>query len=229
MDVPRRNGSRLSNRTGELGVAYRVDSGIYWLWNVGWHERRGFILCWDLISLVGSAILVSLMTSDTRRGIIGPILVANGLAFGTAASEDPEWALLINYASLGSEFTTVDHPSPRYWLLWPGVLCMIVVSFTGLSPLFSACILLIMDYRTWLSVAYLLAQQSNGLERNRGCMPAILASADEENATVTQCARERKTACERSGIAKGLGQDLDVAPSSHYSALSSLFGHECPI
>jgi hypothetical protein len=99
------------------------------------------------------------MITDIRRGVIGPILVAKGLAFGIPVSQDPEWALLMNYASLSSEFTTIDHPSPRYWLLWPGVLCMIFVSFTGLLPSLVDCLILIIDHRTCLSMAYLLAQQ----------------------------------------------------------------------
>jgi len=99
----------------------------------------------------------SSIVTYTRRGVIGPILVAKGLAFGTPASEDPEWALLMNYASLGGEFTTVNHPSPRYWLLWPGVLCMIFVSFTGLLLFHCARIMLMIEYRTCLSVAHLLA------------------------------------------------------------------------
>jgi hypothetical protein len=111
-------------------MVYRMDAGIYWLWNAGWHEHCYLIFRWDFIGLVCS-FKYSLMTTDMRRGIIGPVLVAKGLSFGAPASGDPGWALLINYASLSSEFTTVDHPSPRYWLLWPGVLCMIAVSFTG--------------------------------------------------------------------------------------------------
>lgn len=97
------------------------------------------------------------MTTDTFRGVMGPILVAKGLGFGTPASEEPKWALLMNYASLSNEFTTIDHPSPRYWLLWPGVLCMIAVSFTGLLQLLGAWIKLMMGRRACLSMAYLLA------------------------------------------------------------------------
>jgi len=37
----------------------------------------------------------------------------------------------MSYDSLSAEFITTDHPSPRYWLLWPGIMCMIAVSFTG--------------------------------------------------------------------------------------------------
>jgi hypothetical protein len=121
-------------------MVHRMDTRVHWLWNAGWHECRHLILCRDVTSLVRSIVLFSLKTTDMRRGVIGPILIARGLAFGTAASEDPEWALLMNYASLGSEFTTVDHPSPRYWLLWPGVLCMIAVSFTGASQILGACV-----------------------------------------------------------------------------------------
>ncbi len=92
------------------------------------------------------------------RAIIGPILVTKGLAFGMPASEDPGWASLMNYASLSSEFTTVDHPSPRYWLLWPGVLCMILVSFTGPLPFPMSYLTLMIEPRTCMSMAYLLAQ-----------------------------------------------------------------------
>lgn len=66
-------------------------------------------------------------------GIIGPALVHNGAAFGASyAPDDPRWESWTNFASLSSKFSTKDHPSPRFWLLWPGVLLMIVVSFTEL-------------------------------------------------------------------------------------------------
>jgi hypothetical protein len=165
-------------------MVYRMDTGIHWLWNAGRNERRHLLLWRNLVSLVSSTFISSLMKTKTHRGVIGPILVAKGLAFGTAASRDPVWASLMNYASLGSEFTTVDHPSPRYWLLWPGVLCMIAVSFTGLFELLGTWIKLMKNRRACLSMAYLLAKQSNGLERCRGHMPTIVISYDEKNATV---------------------------------------------
>lgn len=40
---------------------------------------------------------------------------------------------LVTYQSMSAAFTTAEHPSPRYWLLWPGVLLMIVASFTELG------------------------------------------------------------------------------------------------
>ena len=131
MDVPVRDFFEPSSSLGELGLVYRMDTGVHWLWDVGWHERRYIILRWNFTSVVCPIVRLSSAIINQHRGIIGPILVAKGLAFGTAASQDSKWTALMNYASLSSEFTTVDHPSPRYWLLWPGVLCMIFVSFTG--------------------------------------------------------------------------------------------------
>lgn len=70
-------------------------------------------------------------------GIIGPALVHNGAAFGTQPYADPtlgleKWAGWTNFFSLNSHAVTTTTPSPRYWMLWPGVLLMIVVSFTEL-------------------------------------------------------------------------------------------------
>lgn len=59
-------------------------------------------------------------------GIIAPSLVKNGLAVGkqTAPDEFPE---LYTYNSLTFKDLSVfiNSPSPRYWLLWPGVLIML--------------------------------------------------------------------------------------------------------
>ncbi|MCJ1403415.1 hypothetical protein MMC11_006638 [Xylographa trunciseda] len=65
-------------------------------------------------------------------GIIGPILSSNDVAFGIPKTDDPPWLGLTNWFSLGEEFTSALHPSPRYWLLWPGILCMVAVSLTEL-------------------------------------------------------------------------------------------------
>lgn len=131
-----------------------LGSGMLVGMNVAISYFVGTLLAWYALQS-----FLCVIITDISRGVIGPILVAKGLAFGMLASQDPEWALLMNYASLSSEFTTVDHPSPRYWLLWPGVLCMIFVSFTGLLPSLVDCLILIVDNRTCLSMAYLLAQQ----------------------------------------------------------------------
>jgi uncharacterized oligopeptide transporter (OPT) family protein len=94
-------------------------------------------------AFIGSGMLVGLnvsisffMGSVLAWGIIGPSLVAQGMAYGAAfAPEDPKWSESINYFSLSLKFSNKDYPSPRYWMLWPGVLLMIAVSFTGKPPL----------------------------------------------------------------------------------------------
>jgi hypothetical protein len=71
-------------------------------------------------------------SNQLSRGLIGPILVHQKIAFGHAGTNNHEWDGFISYSSLASDFTSPGHPSPRYWLLWPGISCMIVVSFTGM-------------------------------------------------------------------------------------------------
>jgi hypothetical protein len=96
-------------------------------------------------AFIGSGMLVGLnvsisffMGSVLAWGIIGPALVHNGAAWGVDISGgDPNWDGAITFASLSLKASNKDHPSPRYWLLWPGVLLMVAVSFTGkysLSP-----------------------------------------------------------------------------------------------
>lgn len=107
-------------------------------------------------AFIGAGMLVGLNTaisfyagSIIAWAIIGPTLVHYGAAFGTQAynpnsaqalaglTEVPpgmeKWAPLTNFASLGAAASNKDMPSPRYWMLWPGVLMMIVVSFVELG------------------------------------------------------------------------------------------------
>jgi hypothetical protein len=66
--------------------------------------------------------------------------VKNGLAFGIAI--DPDFPQMMSYQ--GMSFANVDEyvtaPSPRYWLLWPGILMMLLYSFAdvvmSLVPVF---------------------------------------------------------------------------------------------
>lgn len=72
-----------------------------------------------------------------KKGVIGPSLVHTGLAFGSSwfAPEDPEyakWGDLVSFYSFNLK-DPINHPSPRYWLLWPGVLVMIASSFAELG------------------------------------------------------------------------------------------------
>lgn len=73
------------------------------------------------------------------RGIIGPLLVHYKIAFGKQIlPNSPQWREVVIFSSLSKTFTSKDTPSPRYWLMWPGVLAMIAISFTG--KLFHLCV-----------------------------------------------------------------------------------------
>lgn len=60
---------------------------------------------------------------------VAPLLVSTGKAVVTPVSEDYP---LFTVASLSfrDPEVFVERPSPRYWLLWPGVLIMLLYSFT---------------------------------------------------------------------------------------------------
>jgi OPT family oligopeptide transporter len=136
-----------------LRVVSQYAIGILWDWHVfTWFfiwgnynnsainvENWGWLIEFTP-AFIGSGMLVGLnvsisffMGSVLAWGIIGPSLVAQGMAYGAAfAPEDPKWSESINYFSLSLKFSNKDYPSPRYWMLWPGVLLMIAVSFTEL-------------------------------------------------------------------------------------------------
>jgi hypothetical protein len=62
-------------------------------------------------------------------GIIAPSIVKTGLAVGSPFDDSvPEY---INYYAMSFKSVNGALPpvSPRYWLLWPGVLLMMVFSF----------------------------------------------------------------------------------------------------
>lgn len=54
-------------------------------------------------------------------GIIGPATVSTGLTFGLDLGEDNRVA----YTALQFKAVETGKPSPRYWLLWPGVLMLV--------------------------------------------------------------------------------------------------------
>lgn len=136
-----------------LRVVSQYATGILWDWHIftwffiwgNYHnqamaiENWGWYIEWTP-AFIGSGILVGLNTafsfffgSVLAWGIIGPALVHNGIAFGKQLYPDDErWSGVVSFASLSTSASTKDTPSPRYWLLWPGVLLMIVVSFTEL-------------------------------------------------------------------------------------------------
>ncbi|KAE8404297.1 OPT oligopeptide transporter protein-domain-containing protein [Aspergillus pseudonomiae] len=132
-----------------LRIVSQYAIGILWDWHIfTWVAATGFmadtamaIESWGWYiewtpAFIGSGMLVGMnvaasfvLGSILAWGVIGPYLVSHGLAFGKeAASPDG----LVSYFSLSAEFADAQHPSPRYWLLWPGVVCMIAAAFTEL-------------------------------------------------------------------------------------------------
>jgi len=130
--------------------------GILYDWHIGWTLfRLGFT---SMISLdnygwyfeftpafFGAGMLSGINASYSffggavlAWGIIAPLLVKNHLAFGVAIN--PNVPELMSY--MGMSFNNAEQyvtaPSPRYWLLWPGVLMMLLYSFadvvTSLVP-----------------------------------------------------------------------------------------------
>ncbi|KAI9686320.1 MAG: hypothetical protein M1820_010644 [Bogoriella megaspora] len=162
MHMAAEGSSSARNKTKALGLAFgfaailRVLSqyfmGLLWDWHIFtwlfstglfrgidvYLESWGWFIEWSP-AFIGTGMLVGLNVSISYLagsilawGIIGPLLVANGKAFGSPILDDGPWSGLTSYTSLSSEYTTLEHPSPRYWLLWPGVSCMIAVSLTDL-------------------------------------------------------------------------------------------------
>ncbi|KAI5777360.1 OPT oligopeptide transporter protein-domain-containing protein [Geopyxis carbonaria] len=140
-----------------LRVAAAYVPGVLWDWHVwSWvfvwggygngaiHvENWGWLWEWTP-AFVGSGMLVGLNSamsflggSVLAWGIIGPALVRNGVAHGVAVftESDAQWEKWHDLTNFHS-FALADPkhaPSPRYWLLWPGVFVMICTSFAELA------------------------------------------------------------------------------------------------
>lgn len=144
-----------------LRVVSQYALGILWDWHIftwiyQWAnynnaaiavENWGWFIEWTP-AFIGVGMLIGLNValsffggSVIAWGIIGPALIASRTSFGIAIGEG-QWADYVTFASLSpgdpsSGLASSISPetfSPRYWLLWPGVLAMIVVSFTGKHP-----------------------------------------------------------------------------------------------
>ncbi|KAA8914602.1 OPT oligopeptide transporter protein-domain-containing protein [Sphaerosporella brunnea] len=142
-------------------IAFRVGAsyapGILWDWHIftwfyqwsGYSNMALAIESWGWIfewtpAFIGSGMLVGLNPAISffgggvlAWGIIGPALVHTGMAFGYAyyAPGDPEyekWGGLVTFNSFHLP-DPKNHPSPRYWMLWPGVMVMICTSFAELG------------------------------------------------------------------------------------------------
>lgn len=105
-----------------------------WALNI---ESWGWYFEWTP-AFIGSGILIGLNPaismfagSVMAWGIIGPALVHYGECIGIQlAPEDPQWDSLYSFSSLSGLGKRT--PSPRYWLLWPGVMVMVCSSMAEL-------------------------------------------------------------------------------------------------
>ncbi|GLB42392.1 putative OPT oligopeptide transporter protein [Lyophyllum shimeji] len=146
--------------------------GILYDWHIGWTlYRLGFT---SIISLdnygwwieftpafYGAGMLSGLNASWSffagsvlAWGIIAPALVKNGLAFGASISDEFP---LVSYQGLSFSDPSryVTHPSPRYWLLWPGVLIMLLYTMADVIitvlPMFASFKKEYINPRSWFS------------------------------------------------------------------------------
>ena len=105
-----------------------------WAMNI---ESWGWYFEWTP-AFIGSGILIGLNPalsmfggSVLAWGLIGPLLVHYGECIGIQqAPGDPKWDSYYSFSSLSDLGSTT--PSPRYWLLWPGVMVMVCSSMAEL-------------------------------------------------------------------------------------------------
>lgn len=128
--------------------------------NASWSFFGGFVLAW---------------------GIIAPSIIHTGVAVGKQRSPD-EFPEVFSYQAMS--FKTLDEyihaPSPRYWLLWPGVLIMLVYSFAELALSFRGM---------FKSLGSLPSSIANSIRRlrTRGDPNTIHAEEDQDPTLVSIC------------------------------------------
>jgi OPT family oligopeptide transporter len=110
-----------------------------WAMNI---ESWGWYFEWTP-AFIGSGILIGLNPaismfagSVMAWGIIGPALVHYGECIGLPMTDDPKWDGYYSFTSLKN--LGKQTPSPRYWLLWPGVMVMVCCSMAELFVQYKA-------------------------------------------------------------------------------------------
>ncbi|KAL0944713.1 oligopeptide transporter [Colletotrichum truncatum] len=108
--------------SGHTSWAMNIESwGWYFEWTTAFIGSGMLIGMNSACSMMGGAILA--------WGLIGPVLVHYGECVGIDVSDDmPEWKGTYSFTSLSNP----RNPSPRYWLLWPGVMIMVCSSMAEL-------------------------------------------------------------------------------------------------
>lgn len=131
-----------------LRVVSEYAPGLLWDWHIfyalnrlGWQyiiaaESWGWIWEWTP-AFIGAGMLTGINSSYSFLGgsflawaIIGPVIVHTGKAFGIPAVTSIPGQM--NYVSM-SLTDPINHPSPRYWLVWPGTLMLLCTSFTEVA------------------------------------------------------------------------------------------------
>ncbi|TKX22412.1 oligopeptide transporter-like protein 1 [Elsinoe australis] len=110
-------------------------------------ENWGWLIEWTP-AFLGSGMLVGLNSAISMMvgsvlawGIIGPLLVKYGICVGIAnvtladlkagdITQEfyDQWKESVTFYSMSTKTITSATPSPRYWLLWPGVMIMVCAS-----------------------------------------------------------------------------------------------------
>jgi OPT family oligopeptide transporter len=131
-----------------LRVVSEYAPGLLWDWHVfyalnriGWSsainaESWGWIWEWTP-AFIGVGMLTGINASYSFLGgsflawaVLGPIIVAKGIAFGTVANKSiPGY---MNYMGMTLQ-DPIHEPSPRYWLIWPGTLMLLCASFAEVA------------------------------------------------------------------------------------------------
>ncbi|KAG1838579.1 OPT oligopeptide transporter protein-domain-containing protein [Suillus subalutaceus] len=130
-----------------LRVVSEYAPGLLWDWHVfyalnriGWSSTIA-AESWVSISgppaFIGVGMLTGINASYSFLGgsflawaVLGPIIVAKGIAFGTVA--DTSIPGYMNYMGMTLE-NPIQEPSPRYWLIWPGTLMLLCASFAEVA------------------------------------------------------------------------------------------------
>ncbi|PKS11079.1 hypothetical protein jhhlp_002840 [Lomentospora prolificans] len=150
--------------SGHTNAALAVEN---WGWMVEWTP-----------AFIGSGMLVGLNVgisffagSVVAWGIIGPILITTGECVGisTPVEGDARWDDLVTFYSMSGIGEEGWVPSPRYWLLWPGVLILVAYSMTEF---------LVHVKVVWLGLKFAYknacTQVNDALEKRKGKRSAFL-------------------------------------------------------
>ncbi|KAK3987658.1 putative transporter [Cladorrhinum sp. PSN332] len=110
--------------SGYKSWALNIESwGWYFEWTPAFIGSGMLIGLNPAISMFGGAVIA--------WGLIGPLLVHYGECIGRQYDpEDPQWKDMYSFTSLSGLGKRT--PSPRYWLLWPGVMVMVCSSMAEL-------------------------------------------------------------------------------------------------